>query len=214
MNLPFYFLGNVGGNETDDISRRMSGMRTPNRRISTSWAFRATTPSRRACLTDPVRRNVSFYPRSPQTDPVAKPKDPRDPQNRQSNNSSQAEPRQENANLNSSASQTEEALENQRLAFSSSEDGPSGSQSSIINQSVTLRTSEVTRNGDNVTITATKSSYTPQHDGVPPTYHRAPDTDSPRLVLSYDRSQIPSLSTPMKDRRSFNEDFASPKRKM
>ncbi|XP_035212305.1 uncharacterized protein LOC118186331 [Stegodyphus dumicola] len=86
-------------------------------------------------------------------------------------------------------------------------------QISIIKQSLVCTSSEVTTCSENVVVTATvENSSTPQYIAEPPMYNRAPSTNSPRLILSYDRSQIASLTTPMKEKKSL-EEFYSPKRK-
>ncbi|KFM82679.1 Protein NPAT, partial [Stegodyphus mimosarum] len=86
-------------------------------------------------------------------------------------------------------------------------------QISIVKQSLVCTSSEVTTCSENVVVTATvENSATPEYIAEPPTYNRAPSTNSPRLILSYDRSQIASLTTPMKDKRCL-EEFYSPKRK-
>lgn len=85
------------------------------------------------------------------------------------------------------------------------------SQSSV--RSVVCRSSEITSNTENLSLSFTEDCSTPQYETEPPPYNRAPDTNSPRIVLSHDRSLIPSLTTPNKDKKSWHEEEWSPKRK-
>lgn len=81
---------------------------------------------------------------------------------------------------------------------------------SIINKNIIIQSSEVTAHEESITVSKGESSVTPQYLPDPPPYYRAPATNSPRIILSYDRSQVPSLTTPNK--RAYEELF-SPKRK-
>lgn len=83
-------------------------------------------------------------------------------------------------------------------------------QSTVLNKSYSYQSSEITK-GQNVL--SLENCFTPQYSIEPPPYNRAPFTNSPRIILSYDRSQIPSLTTPVKDARCWMEDEWSPKRK-
>ncbi|KAG8182337.1 hypothetical protein JTE90_028181 [Oedothorax gibbosus] len=175
-------------NEEDSISRRLSiaNTQTPSRRnISASFSYKSTTPSQRTCHTDPIPRRINLL-RTPRTDPLAKSQNTVHPSNSKEPVSNLSVQEKESTN-----------------------EGPEACVQSSI-QSIMLSSSELRQEENNMTMDI---SGTPQNEVDPPSYHRAPNTNSPRLVLSYDRSQISSLSTPMKDRRSLSEDFASPKRK-
>lgn len=75
------------------------------------------------------------------------------------------------------------------------------------------RSSEITASTENICMSISETCTTPQHEGEPPRYTRAPDTNSPRLILSHDRSMLASITTPNKDQRSWPEEEWSPKRK-
>ncbi|CAL1287164.1 unnamed protein product [Larinioides sclopetarius] len=55
-----------------------------------------------------------------------------------------------------------------------------------------------------------ESSTTPPCDSEPPPYSRTSSTNSPRRMLSCNRTQVSSLTTPMKDRRQCTEECSSP----
>lgn len=84
-------------------------------------------------------------------------------------------------------------------------------QSSVI--TAVSQSSEILASAENISVSLSESCSTPQYEANPPPYNRAPDTNSPRIVLSHDRSLIPSLTTPNKDKKSWLEEEWSPKRK-
>lgn len=75
------------------------------------------------------------------------------------------------------------------------------------------QSSEISASTETIALSLSENCSTPQYEADPPPYNRAPDTNSPRIVLSHDRSLIPSLTTPNKDKRSWPEEEWSPKRK-
>lgn len=84
-------------------------------------------------------------------------------------------------------------------------------QSSV--KTAVSQSSEITASTETITLSLSENCSTPQYEAEPPPYNRAPDTNSPRIVLSHDRSLIPSLTTPNKDKKSWPEEEWSPKRK-
>ncbi|GIX80194.1 uncharacterized protein CEXT_454681 [Caerostris extrusa] len=77
----------------------------------------------------------------------------------------------------------------------------------LVNRSILFTTSEIRTSDDNII------SATPQNGSNPPSYARAPNTNSPRIILSFDRSQLPSLTTPIKEKNWSDElNFTKKKR--
>ncbi|XP_055949240.1 protein NPAT-like [Argiope bruennichi] len=111
---------------------------------------------------------------------------------------------QSNPESRNSLTNSEENLNDSRLMLL---ENKTTANTAVVNQTIVFTSTEIRTSGDN------ESSVTPQYDIEPPPYARAPNTNSPRLILSFDRSQVSSLTTPMKDRRHWTEEFASPKRK-
>lgn len=84
-------------------------------------------------------------------------------------------------------------------------------QSSV--KTAVSQSSEVSASTETIALSFSENCSTPQYEVEPPPYNRAPDTNSPRIVLSHDRSLVPSLTTPNKDKKSWPEEEWSPKRK-
>ncbi|GBN67469.1 hypothetical protein AVEN_99354-1 [Araneus ventricosus] len=94
-----------------------------------------------------------------------------------------------------------EKLENPRSSFSENE---TSANLVVINQTTVSTSTEIRTTGDN------ESSETPQCYTEPPPYSRARSANSPRLMLSFNRTQVSSVTTPMKDGRQWTEECASP----
>ncbi|GBM43982.1 hypothetical protein AVEN_187584-1 [Araneus ventricosus] len=206
---------------------------TPKRHVYTRTPVRETIRAQRLCHSEPLKRRPATLSRMVQTDSQNTSQivvDNRSGQTsldspshqRLSGSTSAENSHQLTCSVNSTnyiedqlhsnnecrnssdKTNTEENLKNSRSLLP---ENKSTANSAVVNQTIVFTSTEIRTGGDN------ESSSTPRYDIEPPPYARAPATDSPRLILSLDRSQVTSLTTPMKDRRLWHEEFASPRRK-
>ncbi|GFS80177.1 uncharacterized protein NPIL_375491, partial [Nephila pilipes] len=214
-------------NETSQFTYRGS-FESPRRPVSARQSIRETILNQRSCISDPVKRNPHMLSRTVQTeanvdaslssvDNTSDQTSSNSPScqklvNNISNDNSQKTTTLENSN-SQATDQTQrivELFEEQNLNTKNMLDSNKSinveRQSTVVNQSIVFTSTEIRAGEDS-------NSITPQYETEPPLYNRAPNTNSPRIILSYDRSQITSLTTPIKDKRQWNEDFSSPRRK-
>ncbi|CAL1292442.1 unnamed protein product [Larinioides sclopetarius] len=203
---------------------------TPKRHMYTRTPVRETISAQRLCYSEPAKRRPAMLSRMVQTDNQSTSQvvvynrsgqtsssHPRLLENTSTENPQQFESSKNSTNYNedqldsnkeyrNSSDRTNmgENLNNSRLLLS---ENNISANTAVVNQTIVFTSTEIRTGEDN------ESSSTPQYEIEPPPYARAPATDSPRLILSLDRSQLTSLTTPMKDRRQWHEEFASPRRK-
>ncbi|GFQ96892.1 uncharacterized protein TNCT_395351 [Trichonephila clavata] len=221
-------------NETSQFTCRRS-FESPRQTVSVRQPLRESSMNKRSCFSDPAKSKPQMLSRTVQTEENvnASRSSANNIDNQISSHSSSGQPfstsgdnSQNVASVgNSNSQELKQSHRNVEFNVSSSNTTHTGDnlntlnslmdsnkstnverQSTVVNQSIVFTSTEI-RTGED------SNSVTPQFETEPPPYNRAPSTNSPRIILSYDRSQITSLTTPLKDKRQWSEEFSSPRRK-
>ncbi|GFT53509.1 uncharacterized protein TNCV_3324861 [Trichonephila clavipes] len=221
-------------NETSQLTCRRS-FESPRQIVSARQPLRESSMNKRSCFSDPAKRKPEMLSRTVQTEEnVNASRSSADNIGNQisshsssgqtfstsidnsqnvtsvgNSNSLELDQSDRNVEFNASSSNTTHTGQNLNTLNNLVDSNKSTNverQSTVVNQSIVFTSTKI-RTGED------SNSVTPQFETEPPPYNRAPSTNSPRIILSYDRSQITSLTTPLKDKRQWSDDFSSPRRK-